>query len=115
MKTGSSCSEVFCKKGVLRILQNSQENTYARVSFLIKLQAEAEACNFIEKETLAQVFSCGFRKISKNTFFTEHLRVTASGKHLNTNQISENNIFFLEMVFNYISKYPENYTATPSF
>ena len=33
--------------------------------FLIMLQA----CNFIEKETLAQVFSCEFYKISKNTFF----------------------------------------------
>ena len=31
----------------------------------IKLQA----CNFIKKETLAQVFSCEFREISKNTFF----------------------------------------------
>ena len=37
-----------------------------------------EACNFIEKETLTQVFSCHFGKISKNTFFIEHLRVTAS-------------------------------------
>ena len=33
-----------------------------------------EACNFIKKETLAQVFSCEFCKISDNTFFTEHLR-----------------------------------------
>ena len=32
-----------------------------------------EACNFIKKETLAQVFSCEFCKIFKNTFFTEHL------------------------------------------
>ena len=31
-----------------------------------------------EKETLAQVFSCEFCKIFKNTFFTEHLRTTAS-------------------------------------
>ena len=51
----------------LEISQNSQENTCARVSFLIK------ACNFIKKETLAQVFSCEFCKFSKNTFFTEHL------------------------------------------
>ena len=36
------------------------------------------ACNFVKRETLAQVFSCEFRKISKNTFFTEHLRTTAS-------------------------------------
>ena len=33
-----------------------------------------EACNFIKKETLAQVFSCQFCEISKNTFLTEHPR-----------------------------------------
>ena len=32
----------------------------------------------IKKEALAQVFSCEFCEISKNTFFTEHLRVIAS-------------------------------------
>ena len=37
-----------------------------------------EACNFIEKETLAQVFSCEFFEISKNNIFTEHLWTTAS-------------------------------------
>ena len=31
-----------------------------------------------KKETLEQVFSCEFREISKNTFFTEHLPTTAS-------------------------------------
>ena len=36
------------------------------------------ACNFIKKETLEKVFSCEFCKISKNTFFKEHLRATAS-------------------------------------
>ena len=35
------------------------------------------ACNFIKKETLAQVFSCKFCEISKNTFFTEHVWATA--------------------------------------
>ena len=33
---------------------------------------------FFEKETLAQVFSCEFCEISNKTFFTEHLRMTAS-------------------------------------
>ena len=51
--------EVFCKKGVLRNLKNSQENTCAIVSFLIKLPAK--------KETMAQVFSCEFCEISKKT------------------------------------------------
>ena len=32
-----------------------------------------EAGNFIKKETLAQVFSCEFYEISKNTFFIDHL------------------------------------------
>ena len=45
-------------------------HTPVPVSFLIKLQA---GCNFIKKETLAQVFSCKFCEISKNTFFIEHL------------------------------------------
>ena len=52
------------KKGVLRnFLENSQESTCARASFLIKL---------------AQVFSCEFCEISKNTFFIEHVWGTAS-------------------------------------
>ena len=35
----SSRPKVFCKKGVLfEISQNSQENTFARVSLLVKLQ-----------------------------------------------------------------------------
>ena len=38
-----------------------------------------EACSFIKKEFLAQVLSCEFCDISKNTFSTEHLRTTASG------------------------------------
>ena len=37
-----------------------------------------EARNFIKKETLAQVLFCEFCDIFKNTFFTEHLRTTAS-------------------------------------
>ena len=42
------------KKVFLEISQNSQENTCARVSFLIKLQASV--CNIIKKETLTGVF-----------------------------------------------------------
>ena len=38
-----------------------------------------KACNFIKREALAKVFSCEFCKISKNTSFTEHSLVTASG------------------------------------
>ena len=42
------------------------------------LQKQPQACNFIKKETLAQMFSSEFCEISENTFFTEHLWTTAS-------------------------------------
>ena len=42
------------KKVFLEILQNWQENTCARVSFLMKLQVKAN--NFIKKETDTDVF-----------------------------------------------------------
>ena len=38
----------------------------------------SEACNFIKKETLAQVLSCEFCEISKNTFFDRTPLVAAS-------------------------------------
>ena len=66
------------KKLFIEISQNSKESTCARVSFLIKLQAEAY--NFIKKETLAQLFSCEFCKISKNTFFYRTPLEAASAK-----------------------------------
>ena len=69
------------KKGILEILQNSQENNCARVFFLVRLQAQT--CNFIKKETLAQVFSYEVCKISKNTFFTKHVWATASAHVIN--------------------------------
>ena len=40
--------------GVLKISQNSSESTFARVSFLVKLQAKSS--NFIKKETLPPAF-----------------------------------------------------------
>ena len=76
MKCQKAATEgVLLKKVFLEISQNSHENTCARDSFLIKLQALS---NFIKKEPLAQVFSCKFCEISKNTFFIEHLLTTAS-------------------------------------
>ena len=56
----AATTDVLGKKMFLEISQNSQ------------------ACNFMKKESLAQVFFCGFCEISKNTFFTEHLWTAAS-------------------------------------
>ena len=72
----SSHPKCFVRKLFLEMSQNSLESTCARLSFLTKLQAKA--CSLIKKETLAQVFSCGFCEISKNAFFTEHVWATAS-------------------------------------
>ena len=63
---GSSFPEVLCKKAAIKNFAKRKKNpTYTRVSFLIKLQAEAY--NYIKKKTLAQVFSSEFCKILKNT------------------------------------------------
>ena len=64
----SSPGGVLYEKVFLEISQNLQENTCSRVSFLIKLQVWGSK----------QMFSCEFCEISKNNFFTEHLRKTAS-------------------------------------
>ena len=84
----SSHPEVFCKKVISEISQNSQQNTFDRVSFLIKWEAcarvsflklQASGLQPYEKETLALVFSCEFCKISKNTFYYRTPTVAASG------------------------------------
>ena len=64
-----SCSK---KRVFLTISQNSQKNNCAWVSFL--MSCLTEACTFIKKETLAQVFSSDFCEIFRNTFFKEHCR-----------------------------------------
>ena len=48
-----------------------------------------QVCNLIKKESVAQVFSCEFWEISKNTFFTEHLRTTASESSSESCQIQQ--------------------------
>ena len=59
----SSHQRCSTKKVSLQNSQNSKEIAYARVSFLIKLQA----CNFIKKDTLALVFSFEFCEFLQNT------------------------------------------------
>ena len=70
--------EVFYRKGALK---NSAKFTgkHLRQSLFFNKVAglRPEPCIFIKKETLEQVFSCEFRKISKfrkTLFLTEHLR-----------------------------------------
>ena len=58
------------------------------------MKYRSQACNFIKKETLTQVFFYEFCEIIKNTFFEELLRATASGIWLFT--------FFAHPLFVYI-------------
>ena len=60
----TSTKIILLKKVFLEISQNSQETNCAKGSFLIKLQA----CNFVKRETLLQVFFCEFCEISKIYF-----------------------------------------------
>ena len=59
--------EVFYKN-LLKNLQNSLENTCARASFF-KESCKPQPCNFIKKETLAQVFSW---KLFRRTSFEQN-------------------------------------------
>ena len=63
------------RKGVFRNITKFTGKHLCQSLFFNKV---SEACNFIKKEKLAQVFSCEFCEISKNIFFTEHLWTTAS-------------------------------------
>ena len=66
--------EVCCEKGVLR--------NFAKFTGKHLCQSlSGVACNFIKKETLAQMFFCEFCEISKNNFFYRALLVAASETH----------------------------------
>ena len=74
----SSHRRCSIKKVFLEISQKSQENTCARISCLIKVQA----WGFRQNETLALMFSCDFCKISKNTIFYRTPHIAASANYL---------------------------------
>ena len=60
---------------------------------LFQKSCTPKACNFIKKETLAQVFFCEFCEISRNIFSTEHLQTTASEGSKIYELVLFNNIF----------------------
>ena len=75
----SSRQEVFCNKGVLKNFTKFTGKHLCQSLFFNKIAGGkkclffGQACNFIKKETLVQVFSCEFCEIFKNAFFIEHL------------------------------------------
>ena len=70
---------VLLEKLFLEISQKFTENICQSLFFNKVADLRPQACNFIKKETLTQVFSCGFCEISKVVFFLRvpncHFRV----------------------------------------
>ena len=66
----NSRSEVFFKKAIQKISQNSHENICVGVSFLIKLQTGLQ---LYLKETPTQALFSEFCEIFTTSIFTEHL------------------------------------------
>ena len=70
---------MFCKKVALRNLAKFTGKHLCQGLLFNKVAGlRPQACNFIKKEALAQVFSSEFCEISKNTFLHRTL-VAASG------------------------------------
>ena len=74
--------EVFHKKIALKNFTKFTGKHLCQSLFFLSYRSEAynhdhATYNFIKKKTLAQVFSCEFSEIVKNTSFMEHLRTTA--------------------------------------
>ena len=67
------------EKGVLRNFPKFIGKHACQSSFFNKV-AGLRSAILLKKETLVQMFSCEFCELSRNTFFTEHLWTTASGK-----------------------------------
>ena len=65
--------QVLRKKGVIKNFAKLTGKHLCQSPLFNKV-----ASNFIEKETLTQVFSCEFYKVFSHIFLTEYLRVTAS-------------------------------------
>ena len=72
----SSRPEVFCKKSVLRNFAKFTGKHLCQSLFFNKVAGRPAT---LLKKTLAQVFSCEFCEISKNTFFYRTPPVAASG------------------------------------
>ena len=68
---------ISVRKGILRNFAKFTGKNLCQSLFFNKV-AGLRFATLIEKEALAQVFSCEFCKISRSTFFIEHFWATAS-------------------------------------
>ena len=103
--SSNSRLDVFYKKLLLKSLQNSQENTCARVSFLV---GAALACNFIKKGLWRRCFLAKFVKLK------EHLSMGAFLSIFNLLQIRKfrTELNFIENYFGIQYKIDIQYSAS---
>ena len=94
--------EVFYKKRCSSKFRRIHRKTPVPENFFNKV-AGLRLCNFTKKESLAQVFSREFCEISKKTFFTEHLRTTATDYDKKIVRIVYNN-YLLKSLERFVSK-----------
>ena len=90
-KTETVARRFFVKKVSLEISQNSQGNTWARVSFLIKLQAfliklQASARTLLKKRPWRRCFPVNFAKILRTRVLTETSGGSLCGKQVSSMQ-----------------------------
>ena len=96
---------MFCKKVVLRNFAKFTGKHLCQSLFFNKV-TDWRSAILLKKDTLAQVFSCQFCKISKNTFFHRTPQVAASELKKNKNllvifpQISIKNYIFRRSINN---------------
>ena len=79
----------ICTEFVKPPFQNAKPTSrwfLSDIQVITKWPTFPQACNFIKKETLTQVFFCELCEISKKTVFTQHLWATAS-KRISTFQV----------------------------
>ena len=97
------------EKVFLEISQNSQENTCARVSFFNKV-AGLRPVTLLKKESPAQVFSCEFFEISKNTFFYRKPLVAAFEDRMRLMKITAfQSVIFLADILGHITRRKKNH------
>ena len=93
--------ENFQQESFHQFCFRNYKNVYISHLYFIN---QTEAYKFIKKETLAQVFSCEFCGVFKNSFFTEQLQATASAFSINPHFILKWKIwlaFYISWTWNF--------------
>ena len=104
VRTRSIRPDVFCKVGVLRNFSKFTGKHLCQSLFFNKVAGlRPKACNFIKRETLAQVLSCELWEICKNIFFyrTPPVAVSVRTRYFNFTKQIKDFFFFCNVSSNY--------------